>query len=67
MECIVITSKGVVSETDGWWVVWNNETKTYETRHILKPTKPEHTWEEGIFTTEKEAEERIEFRITNNL
>ncbi len=54
----VITSKGVVKEKSGYWVVWDEKKEVYEPLHILEPKKPEHTWSEGIFGNEKEATER---------
>ncbi|MEX2639285.1 MAG: hypothetical protein WD266_01270, partial [Balneolales bacterium] len=54
----VITSRGVVKEKDGYWVVWDSKNERYEPLHILKDKKPEHTWQEGIFGSEKEASER---------
>ena len=61
----VITSKGVVREYEGYYVHWNESTKKYEYRHILEPEKPEYTWEEGIFGTEKEAKKRVEYHNRN--
>ncbi|MDZ7660469.1 helicase-related protein [Fodinibius sp.] len=57
----VITSKGVVKEKDGYWVVWNEKKQTYEPLHILEAQKPEHTWSEGIFGSEKEAIKRAQY------
>jgi N12 class adenine-specific DNA methylase/ppGpp synthetase/RelA/SpoT-type nucleotidyltranferase len=54
----VITSKGVVKEKEGYWVVWDRKKEHYEPLHILQGKKPEHTWDEGIFESEKEAKDR---------
>ncbi|WP_158278672.1 helicase-related protein [Rhodohalobacter mucosus] len=56
----VITSKGVVKEKSGYWVVWDSKKEMYEPLHILQDKKPEHTWDEGIYGSEKEAKERAQ-------
>lgn len=51
----VMTSKGIVKEKTGYFVIFDKKDNRYKIRHVLEKKSTTETWSEGIIVTEDEA------------